>query len=168
METLEALADRGNDVAALAREIGADVPDSVDVDLFGAQWAKELARVVGQFGAYRSKYPLLITDWCTQIDEAEPASVRVVMEEIRQEISGIDCDDGWATDRAGSAVESVCLSLQPGTRWMAHAGDHVWKFATCSAAYNDVTRISMHAWLRHVFDIALRAHLLAQKDHTPS
>lgn len=148
-----------SEIASLANEIGQPMPWIADPVTFRAEWAKSLARIVSKLGAWehRCQYPAKIAEWCALIEATEPAGIFDMLTYVREEISAIDYDDGWALDPAGAALESVCLSLLPNTRWMAHAGNHVWKFATCSTAYNDVTAVSMRAWLRHVFDGCLAA-----------
>lgn len=140
-------------VMMLAQEIQHPSANFGDPREFRAHWVKALASRVGKLGAWehRSRYPEKIGDWCDQIEAAATDDIPALLKSIREQISAIDYDDGWATDASGSVLEALCLSLMPGTRWMAEAGARVWTFATGSTCFNEVSHFSRKAWLRQVF-----------------
>lgn len=140
------------DVNALAKEIGADPLGRIDPEAFGEEWCRRLAAVVEKLGWLPTyAYPKQVLGWCHSIKVASKGNMRLELRRIRQEISGIDYDDGWANDPAGSAVENICLAMQPDSRWLAHAGKLVWRFAVGGGSYNDVVLFSEAAWLREQF-----------------
>lgn len=148
------------DIWNLATEIqypAVDIPEISEPVAFRALWVKALAGHVVKLGAWdhRSAYPAKIAEWCGRIDAAAFDEIPATLRTIRNEISAIDSDDGWATDCAGSTLEQVCLALLPNTRWLAEAGAQVWTFATGSNCFNEVSHYSRKAWLRSVFGACL-------------
>ena len=90
----------------------------------------------------------------------------VACERIHKGILEIDYDDGWPTDKAGNALNSVCLCAMFGietgksggmkSRWPAEASQQVWGFVLgCGMAANEVVTISRMAWQRHLYGQAL-------------
>lgn len=156
-------------VARLAKEIGAEFEPAHEGRHFRAGWVKLMATVVGN-GAWPvlHRYPEQIHAWVLQIHAADDFTLALESTclRIREEISSIDYDDGWATDKAGAALESVTLALQPGTRWMAHAADHVWRFATGCNGYNDVVRLSERAWLQDLYNRTAAYARTASQSHS--
>ena len=141
-------------IERLAKEIGASYDPKHETTDFAIGWTKALAQIVGQHAwPVLHKYPEDVRAWANQIVNAPPVfeAFTYVCESVRTEIHSIDFDDGWATDRAGSALESVCLAMLPGTRWLANASQHVWKFAVGTGSYNDIVRFSQNAWLCHLY-----------------
>lgn len=149
-------------VARLANEIGATFLPQHEGRAFRVAWVKLLSATVDKHVfPTLYKYPDEIHAWAKQIEDTDGVTLALesALVRIHEEIHAIDYDDGWATDRAGSAMEAVCLSLLPRTRWMAEAGNSVWRFATGCRSYNDVVRISLRAWLCHMYAAAGRAAL---------
>lgn len=146
-----------DEINGLAKEIGVAPLCIVDGERFGEEWCRRLAQIVERHGAWRhgSRYPERIMGWCHSITVAAPGHMRLELRRIRDEIGAIDCDDGWATDRAGAAVEMICLAMQPETRWLANAAKHVWAFAVGTGNHNEVVKFSQDAWLREQFSQVL-------------
>ncbi len=146
--------DDADAVQRLAREIGAPFLPEHETRAVKVAWVKLLAEEVGRHTwPVLHKYPESVSAWVAQIQNADGVTLALesVCERIRDEIHRQDYDDGWATDPAGAALESVTLALLPGTRWLAEASKSVWRFATGCGSYNDVVRISQDAWLRHLY-----------------
>jgi hypothetical protein len=150
------------EVECLAKEIGAISPDDIDPLRLAEEWCRMLVSVVERKGGrpFNCRYPDKFYGWCHSLKVAAAGHMALEMKRVRGEISAIDWDDGWATDPSGSALEHVCLAMQPGTRWLAHAAGHVWTFAVGTGSFNDVVKASRDLWLRQKFDelvAALRA-----------
>lgn len=144
-------------VARLAREIGVTFRPEDETRAFKVAWVKLLAAIVAKHTwPHFHKYAEDVRAWAGQIEAADGVTLALesVCERVREELHHQDYDDGWATDPASSAIESVTLALLPNTRWMAHAAQHVWRFVTHCHAYNEVTALSEKAWLRHLYEQA--------------
>lgn len=139
-------------VEGLAREIGATFDPTHETRAFELRWVKKLATIIGPFVGTRCAYADQTLRWLASINAAGESSIEQILEAIREEITERDCDDGWATDRIGSMIEYVCLALQPNTRWLAHAAQHVWRGVTGCTAYNRIVSYSQTAWLRHLYE----------------
>lgn len=139
-------------VARLAKEIGAEFHAEDETRAFRIAWVWPVIH----------SYPDSVHAWARQIAEADGVTLafEAVLRRVRDEISAQDCDNGWATDPAGSALEHVALALQPNTRWLAHAAQDVWRFASGCRSYNEIVALSERAWLRSLYDeIATRLAL---------
>ena len=144
---------------ALAREIGAyfqpgrDAPDDA---AFMAAWTRALARIVGEhtWQALHA-YSDLVCGGADEIAAADDDALTDICARIKGEIRKIDDDDGWPADRAGNALNAVCLAwkyaLDDTSRWPAEAGKAVWRFVAGATAHNEITSISADAWLRRLF-----------------
>lgn len=149
-------------VRSLANEIGAQYWRKIDDLAFLAAWTRLLADVVAQHTIPQlCKYGDQVAAWADEIMAAPDAEIVAVCKRIHDEISTIDCDDGWPTDKAGTAINNVCLCAICGigdmehSRWPAHASQGVWSFATGSQNSNEVVSISRSAWQRHIFSQAM-------------
>lgn len=156
-----------NSVQRLAKEIGAEFQPEHETKAFCIAWTKALAKVV-QTHTWQvlHKYPDDVRAWAQLIIDcpATPEAMNQVTSSISEEIHAIDYDDGWATDKAGSALEYVCLAMLPDTRWLANAAKDTWKFATGCGAYNDVVKLSQDAWLCHLYrQVAATPRVMAKE-----
>lgn len=143
-------------VYGLAREIGAQVWSPPDDLTFMAAWCRELAATVAQHAVLNTyRYGQQVMTWAEEIIDAPNDKIIETCASIHNEILAIDYDDGWPTDRAGSALNAVCLgmthALSDRSRWPAEASQRVWSFATGCHAYNEVVKVSRAAWQQHVF-----------------
>lgn len=141
-----------SEVEVLAREVGADFRPEHNTLAFRARWAAALAVLVRDLVVFRGAYPERVCEWADRIDNATDAEMVAILEAVREEIEAIDSDDGSATDPAGAALEMVCLSLMPDTRWMAHAAQGVWGHVTgAGVTFNEVVKFSRDAWLQDLY-----------------
>lgn len=140
-------------VQALAKEIGATWQPDDEGWEFQVTWVKSLAHIVGDHAwPFLHKYPDKVRAWACEIVAADDGTIEDVLKRVHDGIHELDYDDGWAIDRAGSALECVCLALLPDTRWLAEASQSVWKFVTGCGAYNDIVKFSQEAWLRQLYE----------------
>lgn len=155
-------------VRGLAKEIGSSYWSRVDELAFIAAWTRLLAQTVANHTVpFLHKYGDQVIAWAAEIIEADDGSILTVVERVCDAISEIDNDDGWPVDKAGSAINSVCLGAKFGltmnSRWPAEASDHVWKFATGSGNGNEVVSISRAAWQQHIFGQAMALANMGKK-----
>lgn len=143
-------------ILVLARELGAVYWANDDDRVFMAAWTRLLAaeverRTFPQLYKYGDK----VRTWAAEIMAASDGDIHDVCERVHKDILEIDYDDGWPTDRAGNALNAVCLGQThahtEASRWPAHASQHVWGFVTGATAFNAVTQFSRQAWQRMVF-----------------
>lgn len=158
-------------VETLASEIGAEFRAEHGTEAFVCAWARQLADSITV--VFQCRYPDKAEAWRRQIIALDDKVMRQECRRIASEITAIDCDDGWPTDKAGAVIHAICImiyiALEPrraiGTRWPAEAGGHVWRYATGGGHYNDVVQFSLRAWLRDVYGrAALRAALAQEAD----
>lgn len=149
---LERTRPRRPPMQRLAEEIGAHYRAGDETDDARALWIKLLAWTVGRFTSLQHRYSDKVEAWCSEIVFATShEDLQRTLLRVRDQISRVDCDDGWATDPAGSALEGVCLAHMTDTRWLAEAGSRVWHFAVGASSYNEVVAISRKAWLCEIY-----------------
>ena len=119
-----------------------------------AEWTRQLARVVERHTAPPlSAYGEDVMRWASDIYGAEtPATVLDRCEAVHGFIRTADNEDGWPVDRAGSALNAVCLGAMYGIDGKpAEASQQVWSWVTGAGNGNDVVSISRSAWQRHLY-----------------
>lgn len=145
-------------VARLAKEIGAEFRPEHEGFAFQARWVRKLAAEVERYSHFgrQLRYREMVIAWSEEIIRCPDGELLALLDRTRNGIQTRDYDDGWANDPGGSAVEFICLALLPHTRWLAHAGEHIWRYVTGCHAYNEVVSISRQAWLRNVYERCTR------------
>lgn len=154
-----------NVVRTLENEIGFRSWHAGDPRSVIHAWTRLLARTVGNH-AFPSLYEYAdeVGKWAERIETAPEHGFLNLCEGVHDRILEIDNVDGWPADRAGNALNAVCLGAMYGldesrcfrTRWPAEASQKVWGFVTgCGMNGNEVISISRAAWQRHLYGQAL-------------
>ena len=95
---------------SLEREIGYSSWGAGDPVAVICAWTRLLAHTVAQHTFPQlHKYADDVGRWCFVIQDASDQEMTVACERIHKGILEIDYDDGWPTDKAGNALNSVCL-----------------------------------------------------------
>ena len=149
-----------SEVERLAREIGANFAPGDDTPEFRRAFILILVATLGSY-SFESRYRSEVQAWTDQIARTTPTFFPASLDAVRAEIEALDDGDGWATDTTGLALQQVCLSLMPGTRWMAESAASVWRLATGCGRENGIVLASRNAWIRHAY---LQARLDAAPD----
>lgn len=144
-------------VMVLAKEIGQEKWEGISDDDFIPEFVRQLAIAFDACGLWIDQSAHRPHDHLKRIMEAKASDMVAVTTDIRDTILSIDNYDGWPDNRTNNAISCLALCFMVRTRWMAEASKHVWEVATGSTRYCKISKFSMNAWQRHIFNNTVEA-----------